>query len=183
MIVALLASAAFAGDGVRGVLWVQPFHVDRAFVYGWTAERPQVTDGTVIVVDVDPAFAVPRDARMPVLYVGATPAEWINTGYPDGRIVALVPGTVDWATTPVFYGPTALPEQIDAQRGQAVLQAALAGGAAPWALAAVTAVTHPTLLAADETALRAELADLIDRFAPSERERATLLRLPAQRRP
>jgi len=164
--------------GVRAVHEVRHVVLDEPHVYTWTRDQPRLLRVSLLVVEVEPDCVVPRQVGVPVLYVGESPAERINVGWPSGRLVVLTPGHVDLATTPVFFGSDELPERVDPERGRWELERArrTAGGARVHETA-TTAL--PPLHLADPVALYAAAADLIDEWAPDESERAGLLRLPA----
>lgn len=151
----LLTSFCFAGDvlddghAVRGVLFAQTVTLDQPMRYDWTAERPLVTTGTFLVLDVDPAWLVPSDTQQAVLYVGDVPAARLNTGWPGGTLAVFVPGTVDVTTAPIYFGGYELAETVDAKAGAATLAAARKKGFGPRALPMQLTAVHY----ADERAL------------------------------
>jgi len=108
----------------------QPFQLVEAATHSWRAERPTYTDGLVLVLEADPTFFLPRQTAEPVLFVGDQTADRINTGYPSGQLVVVVPDmTLDeLADAPIFFGQPELPERVDAAYAAAELEAALGGG-------------------------------------------------------
>ncbi len=121
---------------VRGVLYARPFTLDAPFRYDWSAEHPEVSSGLVLVLEADPALLRPRETQEPVLFVGALPAQRVTRAFESGRVVVLVPGPVDLASDPVWFGTPGLPEQVDAttaraERGLALEALAREYGAAP----------------------------------------------------
>lgn len=153
--ITLLVSFALAGDvlddghAVRAVKAAVPFTLTTPYAYDWSAERAEVKAGTILVLDVDPAWLEPSNVRQAVLYVGALPAEKLNTGYPEGRLVVIVPSSVNVATAPIYFGGYELPERVDTAAGAATLTTALARGikplVVPASLAAVTLADHGAL--------------------------------------
>lgn len=119
------------GHAVRAVRAIQPFSLSRSYNYEWSSERAPVTEGLLLVLDVDPAFLIPSDTRQAVLYCGDLPVERLNTGWPDGRLVVLVPGQVDLARNPLYFGGYELPEAVSRTDGQARLEIALRNGIRP----------------------------------------------------
>jgi hypothetical protein len=184
--------AAFAQEGevpvvptgevgtVRNLLYARPFRMEKPYRYEWTAERAEITSGTILVVEVDKEFAKPREIGVPVLYVGTTPAEVTNVGYESGRMIVIVPGAVDLRTTPIFFGSEELPERVDAARGALELEAARAIGIVPFSASTVDAAFalggEPLAVAGSEEVYRA-IADLIDAYSPTETERAEIYRM------
>lgn len=153
----LLASLAFAADvlddghAVHAITAAVPFTLTTPYAYDWSADHPQVKSGTILVLDVDPAWLEPSNVRQAVLYVGGLPAERLDTGYPEGRIVVIVPGTIDVKTAPIYFGGYELPERVDSKAGASTLAAAKAKGIGPLAvpstLTAVTLADHGALAA------------------------------------
>src|SRR5690606_41123762 len=105
-------------------------------------------------------------------------AERLNVGVDSGRVVALVPGDVDLAAAPIFFGGPALPEELTAEDVRAMRDAALADGVAPVGAARLEAVLAPPLRFPSEDELRVFAADVIERHAPSEVDLVRGLRAP-----
>ena len=80
---------------VQDILYAQPFTLAQGYEYDWSAERPMITSGQIVVFQVNPDLVYPRQTSSPVLYVGGMPAEILNFGYLSGRAVAIVPDSVD----------------------------------------------------------------------------------------
>ncbi len=95
------------------LLYARPFTLTEPMEYRWSADRPMVTSGWILVLEVDPAVAYPRQTALPVLYAGDQVARYAMKGYPSGRIVALVPSRIDLHEAPVWFGTPMLPEQVD----------------------------------------------------------------------
>jgi hypothetical protein len=165
----VLLCAGTAEAKTPGLLLTQSFTLSQAYTYTWVAERPAITEGTIVVVQVDPEDARVRQVGGPVLYVGSVPAERTNNGDLDGVIVAFVPGKVDLTQTPIYWGPATLPERVDATKGSQILNES----ARPMSTKdVVTAATRPPLALSDAAALYRRIAELIDKHAPSEQDRA-----------
>ncbi|MFN0057939.1 MAG: hypothetical protein ACKVX7_05715 [Planctomycetota bacterium] len=169
------------GTGVQGLLYARSFSVETPFTYWWTAEQPQITTGTLLVLEVESYYAYPRQVGMPVLYVGDKPAMLLNVGYTSGRLIVLVPGEIDLATTRIWFGSQELPERVDAARGAAELAAAERLGvgaifnAQQIAVAAETGGEPITTSSLEYVLL--EVADLIDRYSMDEAGQAELYRI------
>ncbi len=120
------------GQGVRRVVDAQPFSLGEGrFEYDYVAGHPMFTRGTLVVLAVDPALARPRDAAMPVLYVGAMPLQIVAQDPSSTCVVGLVAPGVDLAAEPLFFGSTEPAERVDRARGTAERAAALAAGLKP----------------------------------------------------
>ena len=176
-----LCTAQPAGptSGVLDVLAARSVTFGTPHPYPWAKDHAPLTEGTVLVLQVEPALVVPRQVGVPVLFVGDTPVERINTGWPSGRLVVLVPGDVDLATAPAWFGSTELPERVDEERGRAELDAALAAGFQPLCPTRLLAVRGPDLLVADSDAFYRAVADLIVTWAPDEADRARQMQAPS----
>ena len=190
-----LAAVAVAGmppvpptpAGVSDVVYARPFQLENGFAYAWNKERPTVTSGTLLVVKVsDKNLVLPRQVAEPVLYVGNTTAQRINSGHESGYVVALVPGEVDLAKASIYFGTPELPERVtNAMAGQERQNAATAG---------IGPVSAKSLNAAQKrggsamkvkdlsTLLRTEVADLILEYSPQEKELADGFRVPVVQR-
>jgi len=147
----------------------QSFSLSQAHSYLWTKEKPEITEGTIVVVGVESEDAQVRQVGGPVLYVGPVPAERVNNGDMDGAIIAFVPGHIDLSKTPIYWGPPTLPERVDEKAGAAALRSTRV---APHSKATIDALRKPAAQLNDTADLYRHLANLIDTHAPSERERA-----------
>ena len=183
MISYLMMSVALAGtptnDGISRLAHVEPFSVSEPALFAWNADALTFTSGTLFVVAVDKAQAKVRQVGGPVLYVGTTPAARLNPGYIDGHIVAYVPGTVDLSKTPIYWGPSTLPERVNPAVEGA--QALTTSNAEPFAADVVTSVTHPKRGLNNQKDIQLRAADLIDRFAPGDADFARGYRAGQQR--
>ncbi len=160
--------AAFAGPnpGVITLTHVQPFQLEQATTYPWNGHRSSFDQGTLFVVEVDPNQAQPRQAGAPVLYVGNTPAARLNPGHLDSHIVAFVPENIDFSATPIFWGPSTLPERVRPDlEGQDALKKAKAK---PFPAAEVNKVQRPKKSLQSEKHIHVLAADLIDQYAPQD---------------
>ena len=92
-----LAATLVVDDGhaIHAVLAVQPFTLTTPYAYDWSASHFQVKAGTILVLESDPIWLIPSDSKQAVLYVGDTPCERLNPGFPDGRLVVIVPSGPD----------------------------------------------------------------------------------------
>jgi hypothetical protein len=173
------------GQGVRGLLYARPFTLEQPYQYLYTKEQPEITSGYILVLEVDPTFALPRQVHMPVLFVGTRPAELTNFGAESGRVVVLVPGDTDLASSPMFYGDTELPERIDAARGIEERDLALDQGITPFSQEEIDAALQAggsPLAAVSIDGVYREVADLILAYAPEDVDTANGYKLiPADR--
>jgi len=159
------------GEAVQGLISARHFTLDSPFIYNWNMDRPQVSEGTIIVLEVDPEYVVPRNVNVPVIYVGDTPAMVTNQGYESGRLIVVAPGRVDLTKTPVYFGSFQLPEAVNAARGQEELDAALEMGIRPFdakTVADAFVVGGEQLGTSDLDFLMLEVSNLILDFCPDE---------------
>ena len=145
------------GRAVLAVEAVQPFELRTGYTYHWISTQPTLTEGTMLLLRVDPAWLVPSDTRSPVLYVGDTPAEPVAGGWPSDHLVVVVPGRPDLRQVPVYMGGTELPERVTPQDGAATLALARRQGVRPLDVPAA----RPTLTLADDRAMVREAEGLL----------------------
>jgi hypothetical protein len=166
---------------VNNLLYALPFTLDQSYESEWRSERPLVTSGWLLVLEVDTACVFPRQTAEPVLYVGNTTAERINVGHESGRIVVIVPSdrneqgelALDLAQTMMWFGRPGLPEQVDAAKVQVERQAAAAARIAPFSqekVQSARAKAEAELHVADRASLRHAAAELIKIHSPQETE-------------
>ncbi|MBN1336195.1 MAG: hypothetical protein JXB39_09560 [Deltaproteobacteria bacterium] len=170
------------GDAVCALLYARPFRLDRPHDYPWMRGHPPVTEGLIVVVEVDPKLARLRQVASPVLYVGDTPAERVNIAASEGRVVLIVPGRPDLTQMPVYLGSVELPERVDAQRGALELEAARAVGVEPFdetEVQAAYARGGAELHLSGSAALYHAAADLVEVWSPEDADQADNLRAPA----
>ncbi|MCB9780814.1 MAG: hypothetical protein H6742_19755 [Alphaproteobacteria bacterium] len=140
------------------VLVAIPFQAATPWPHAWHAEHTPVHDGVVLVLEVDPADARPRDVGGPVLYVGPVPAERISWSAQSDHLVVVAPGPLT-PETPVFWGPSTLPEDVDAAVGARAAAGQAAVGPvplqAPWRVQ-------------DQTDLYRQLAPVVREWVPDD---------------
>ncbi len=167
---------------VEDLVYTRTFTLQNGFEFDWSKERPLVTSGTLLVLKVDKALVLPRQQAEPVLYVGDHTAQRINSGYDSGYVIALVPGEVDLAKAPIWFGTPELPERIDAAKAKAERARAEAAGMKPFSaekIAAASAKGGEQLnVASQYELLRGQVSDLIDEYSPQEAPLAETFRMP-----
>lgn len=170
---------------VQRILVAQPFTVQTPFVNDWSPERREYTAGTLVVLEMDGAYLVPRNATLgPVLYAGNTPVMRLNHGHLSGRVIAIVPGTVDLTTVPLWFGS---PEIADAKTPAAALaERRRTEQASMTALPPdqVREARRAAVAAKDVAALlRTTAAELVLQYSPQEKALAEIWRLPVAKPP
>ncbi len=171
------------GEAVIDLLYARPFQLEVGYRYDFLADRPLVTRGVILVLEVDPEFARPRAVNRPVLYVGSVPAQICNSGYGSGRVIAIVPGSVDLKQTPIFYGSVELPERVTSERGARELAVARDWGFSPMNNASIDRARGrggDPLFAGDVGFLHLEISSLIFSYASDETECAERYRWAVQ---
>ena len=121
------------------LLYARPFTLAEPMEYRWSRERPLVSEGWILVLEVDPAVAWPRQSAVPILYAGDQVARYALKGYPSGRVVVLVPARIDLHESPVWFGSPMLPEQVDRSVIESERSLARQAGIGPLPPAAVDA--------------------------------------------
>lgn len=119
------------GHAVHSVVAVQPFALDQAISYAWSAEHPKMDHGLLVVLEVDPSWLRPSDTHQAVLYADGIPVERLNTGFPSGRVAIVIPDRATLGATSLYFGGYELPERVDASFGAEVHRLATAEGIHP----------------------------------------------------
>ncbi len=163
---------------VKGIVVARRFTLSTPYRSTWAKTPYDVSRGTLVVIEVDPAYVVPRDALEPVLYAGDVAVERLNHGHVSGHVIGIVPGDVDPATVPIWFGRPQLPERLTPDMiAEERARAEKAGiRALPQARSAANAApASATDLAA---LLRDVAAALVYRYAPEDKRIADAWRLP-----
>ncbi len=141
-----------------------------------------VTEGTLLVLKVNPDLVFPPQVAEPVLYVGDSTAERVNRGQGSGYVIAIVPGKIDLAKTPIWFGTPELPERVDAAMIKSERAAATKAGIKPFGKKTVAAAVakggRATLEVADRYELGRLIAPLILEYSSEETELAESLLVP-----
>jgi hypothetical protein len=161
------------------ILVIQPFRLKEGYRYDWLKSRPFVSDGLLVVLRVDPSLVVPRDAGQPVLYAGDGTVQRLNQGYVSGYVIGIIPGQLDLASAPIWFGRPELPERVTPEIIKAERTLADSAGIKPFSADKIAAVRQNPIEAEDLAALlRGPAADLVLKFAPDEKHLAESWRLP-----
>lgn len=165
---------------VQRILVAQPFTVRTPFVNDWSRERREYTSGTLVVLEMEGAYLVPRNATVgPTLYAGDTPVLRLNHGHLSGRVIGIVPGTVDLTAVPLWFGSAQGPDQATPAPAVAERRKAERASITPLPADQVRAAARPPLSATDLAALlRTIAAELVLQYSPQEKALAEIWRLP-----
>jgi hypothetical protein len=164
---------------VRNLLFAQPFTLETPFINTFSKEREKVSTGVLIVVEVDPALVIPRNTLEPVLYAGNATVQRLNNGEQSGRVIGIVPGTLNLATAPIWFGTPQLPERVTQNTIQHERGLADKAGVRAFPSTRLDSIQRPVIAVKDlATLLRDVAANLIYEFSPQEKELADSWRLP-----
>jgi hypothetical protein len=166
------------------VLYARTFQLTEAYKFEWRKEQPEIKEGTILVLKVNPDLVYPRQIAEPVLYVGNQTAERVNIGNKSGHVIAIVPGRVDLEKTPIWFGTPELPEQVTEKTIQAERKMADKAGIKP-ASAAKAADANKKggerLTVKDRFDLRQNLAPLMREYAADEVDLLQSLEIPREK--
>jgi hypothetical protein len=194
LVIAVLVPAVLAQEppalpttpaAVDGLVFARPFTVQKPFEFPWRADAGPVSAGWILVLKVSPDLVYPHQTACPILYVGDTTAEHLNCGYGSGYLTVLVPGALDLAKTPLWFGTPGLPEQVTAATIAKEKAAAQAAGIKPFTPEQIKQATTKggaALKSVDRTTLGRYAAKLIKQHSPDEKELIESLLLPTKLR-
>ena len=164
---------------VKNILHAQRFTLERPYRNEWSKDKAMVSTGSLVVLEVDPALVVPRDTLEPVLYAGNVAVQRLNHGDRSGRVIGIVPGSVDLAGTPIWFGSPELPERVTESMVRSERARAEKAGVRPFPSAAIRSVERQAVTAVDlATLLRDVASQLVYEFSPQEKALADSWRLP-----
>ena len=172
--------------GVVDLLFARPFTLDQGYVHSWRAEAPEVTSGWLLVLDVEAHLVEPKSEFEPILYGGDQTVERVNHGHASGRVIAVLPGSVnlDLARLPLWFGEPGLPEEVTAASLATARAAAEDAGVEPFAPSVVAAARElggEAVALPDRTALHRMAAELILEWSPADEELAQGMLAPLVR--
>jgi hypothetical protein len=100
---------------VIDIVEIQPFRLKTGYRYDWLQNRPLVSTGLLVVLKVDPRYVFPRDTAEPVLYAGDRTVQRLNQGHRSEHVIGIIPGEIDLASAPIWFGRPELPERVTPQ--------------------------------------------------------------------
>lgn len=164
---------------VRNILFAQPFTLETPYTSTWGKEKRSVSSGVVLVLEVDPAYMIPQNAVVsPVLYAGDAIVQRLNQGYPSGRVIGIVPGSLNLNSAPVWFGTPELPERVTTSMIQSERARAESAGVRALPAARISSVQSSVAARDLATLLRDVVADLVYEYSPQEKQLADSWRLP-----
>ena len=147
---------------------VQPFELVEARQNFMRTDAPAFDEGYLAVLATEPEMLVRRQSEEHVLFVGDQPVERYNNGDRSGHVVVLIPGPIDLADAPVYFGEPALPEQLTAADRGAELELARDRGVVAFSADGIAAASTPALQLADGYDLDRTASYLIEQYSPLE---------------
>ena len=164
---------------VDEILAVQPFVLEQGYEFDWSAQESDVRTGTLVVLKADPDLVRPRNAAQPILYAGDRTVQRLNRGAETGVVIGIIPGDVNLATAPIWFGAPGLPESVTEQtiREQRIM--AERQEIQPFAADTIENARVEPVRADDlPDLLRTHAAELVLEYAPEERDLVESWRLP-----
>jgi hypothetical protein len=159
---------------------IQPFRLKAGYRYDWLQSRPIVSAGLLVVLRVDPKHVLPRDTAEPVLYAGNQTVQRLNQGHRSGHVIGIIPGDVDLASAPIWFGRPQLPERVTPAIIRAERALADKAGIRPFSPDKINSVRREAIEVEDLAALlRGRAADLVLKYSPDEKHLAETWRLPS----
>ena len=164
---------------VIDILEIQPFGLKTGYQYGWLQSRPFVSDGLLVVLRVDPSYVVPRNTGEPILYAGDRTVQRLNQGQGSGYVIGIIPGELDLASAPIWFGRPGLPERVTPKVIDEERALAESAGIKAFGPDKVKGALRDAIEAEDLAALlRGPAADLVLKYSPDEKHLAETWRLP-----
>lgn len=190
--VARAALPAAEDAEVRGLVLAAPFVLDVPWTHAWRAGEPSFRAGWLLVLDVDPKLVRPTDLAQPVLSAGVETLERINQGFESGRVIAVLPSTLDAQGLPAadlagltfYFASPELPESMTIATLERELGAARARNLQPFDGAVIAAALQRgggLIATHDRVELDRLAAALILEFSPADHECAEALLVPVTR--
>jgi hypothetical protein len=164
---------------VIDIVVIQPFHLKAGYTYDWLESRPLVSDGLLVVLRVDPSYVVPHNSAEPVLYAGDGTVQRLNQGDRSGYVVGIIPGKIDLAAAPFWFGRPELPERVTPAviKGERTL--ADSAGIKAFGPDKIGGALRDAVEAEDLAALlRGPAGDLVLKYSPDEKDLVETWRLP-----
>lgn len=167
-------------SAVIDIVEIHPFRLKTGYRYDWLQNRPLVSAGLLVVLRVDPKYVLPRDAAEPVLYAGDRTVQRLNQGHRSGVVIGIIPGEIDLAAAPIWFGRPQLPERVTPQIIRAERALADKAGIKAFGQDKIRGATRRAMAVDDLAALlRGPAADLVLKYSPDEKELAETWRLPS----
>lgn len=166
-------------SAVLEIVEVHPFRLRTPYRHDWSADRPLVSSGLLVVLKVDPVYVVPRNAGEPILYAGEQTVQRLNHGHRSGYVVGLVPGEPDLSAGLLWFGRPGLPGWATPETIAEEKALAESAGIKAFQPDQVERALGEAVEEGDVSdLLRGLAADLVLKYSPDERDLAATWRLP-----
>ena len=165
---------------VIDIVEILPFRLKAGYEFHWLQSRPFVSDGLLVVLQVDPSLVAPRETAERVLYAGDRTVQRLNHGDLSGYVIGIIPGEIDLASEPIWFGQPDLPERVTPEVIKEERSLADSAGIKPFGPDKIDAVRRDAIEAGDLAALlRGPAAEFVLEYSPDEKYLAEAWRLPA----
>ncbi len=166
-------------SAVIDIVEIQPFRLKAGYRYDWLQSRPLVSAGLLVVLRVDPKYVLPRDTAEPVLYAGDRTVQRLNQGHRSGHVIGIIPGEVNLASAPIWFGRPQLPERVTPAIAKEERALADKAGIKLLSPDKIKGARREAIVVDDLAALlRGRAADLVLKYSPDEKELTETWRLP-----
>ena len=154
---------------ILGLIYARPFTLEEGLPYQWSAERPWIQDGMLLVIEADPDLVRLRESAEPVLYAGRFSLRRLARDENSGRLLVLVPTQLNLAEEGIFFGSPDLPERITMAQAMEQMRVARSAGVTPLDRSVVRAALHvggPIAKLHSRTELWRLIEDLVAEYLP-----------------
>ena len=166
-------------SAVIDILEIQPFRLRVGYHHNWLQSRPFVSEGLLVVLRVDASQVVPRETAEPVLYAGDRTVQRLNQGNGSGYVIGIIPGVIDLASAPIWFGRPDLPGRVTPKIISDERTLADSAGIKPFSADKIAAARREAIETDTlSTLLRGPAADLVLKYSPDEKHLADTWRLP-----
>jgi hypothetical protein len=163
---------------VKGILYAQEFEANQPMEFFVGGEKTDITEGYILVLDVPLDVVQPRNALMPVLMINDAIAIQVNSGYIEGKVIAIVP-KVDLKAAKIWYAAPfnlyAVNEDVVNQAVEARDQAKISAMPAEAIEEAIENGGEEVFEGRDYNHVYFQAGQLIKEYAPAETDRADSL--------
>ncbi|MCU1350039.1 MAG: hypothetical protein JWO56_3069 [Acidobacteria bacterium] len=164
---------------VIDIVVIQPFRLKAGYSDDWLESRPLVSDGLLVVLRVDPNYVVPHNSAEPVLYAGDRTVQRLNQGDRSGYVVGIIPGQIDLASVPIWFGRPELPERVTPAVIKAERTLADSAGIKAFGPDKIGGALRDAIEVGDLAALlRGPAGELVLQYSPDEKDLVDTWRLP-----
>lgn len=150
--ITFLLGYALAADPIQAVRRVQEVALETPGTYDFIAGGAPVQRATLLVVQLDPAWARPRQTAQPMLQAGAWPVRVVAADPATGCVAGYIPERFDRAV-PLFIAGFGRPEAWTRAQAEGALTGARQAGLSGRPSAEIDRATRPPATLHDVDAL------------------------------